>query len=1298
MAAVGWELIGEVLDGQRDEPRRLALVGPEGLLLACREAILAGAPARLDEIEKGGILDWLDWERRGRHSPGPGLRGAALLAAARAACWSGPDDSALLELLAAVAAGFADVAPGPWRPPPTALPRAAARQQTVGPAALAVIEAMAAAAPHPALTIAADLVAWCAGAERPGAALGQERQARVAFLTSFRDSGDLAQLGLRLRNGHGLTLDALAAPFTRVDAAFAEALATAWAGFGDARAGVRWSSYSSRSDRPHELITGPSVGLAAAVALRTLLAGHELFAPPRWAFTGAITQDGRLGALLEPGGDLAGYRNKLRAASGRTVVAPAADVAELASAAAAAGVTLHGAADLREVAALTRAGAGLFALPPALEGDESFPLSGRGDELARLSALWADAAAGRAQAALLSGEAGSGKSRLVRELGRAARDRGAIVLHGRCDELVPVPYQPFAEALRALLARSEEAGPLLAPWRADLAPLLGAETGAAAPAGPAEDSSAAEGRLFDAVAGALAAVGDAAPVLLIVEDLHWATAQTVRLLRALLRTRALTRFLLVGTFRVSEGDSAGLRRVLAEPHQFAAPVARIDLAGLDADAVADIVAASLPSDARPRTIAEIAEIVQRETGGNALFVSEIVRDLAGQYARAPAGAVGHPAARLLERLRSGAPLPSTVMEIALGRIEAHLSPQCVELLRAASVLGEGFDYLVLREVAADALGLDDDALLDRLAEAVEGHVVDDVSGRAADYRFAHALLRTALYEALPAPARSRWHRRAADAIERLVADGDPDKAARLAVHYGRCATIPGYADKAAAWALRAGAEASERLAYAEAARWYRQAADALEGRPERAHDRLEALVACGRASQRGGDAGARDTLYHAALEAIAQGDRALLTEAALAANRGWFARTAEVDGKWVEVLEQALSSLPEGPSPERAELLSVLASELVWAPDAARRFALADEALAGARASGSAHSLARVLYVRHQTISCAASADEQQANSAELCEVAEALGEDLHLFYALANRALVAASRGRLGEGQEAIAAAAEIGLRVRQAVPRWTAEVAQASFLLAVGRLEEAEEASRAAYERGDRAGHKLDAWLFWGEQTWWIRRSQGRLHEVAEHIESVLAFPGADAMLGYIPSRCLFEAGGEHATRATRNYEAAVALGLEHVRPNLTELTALTNLAFLAVRLGDLAVSAQLVERLAPYAHLFPITTVVRPCAAHSLGMLCGRLGRLEEAVGWYEQALALHRAAPAPLFAAETVLEWARTLSVLDPPQSKRALALAAEAREAAAAHRASGLAAEADSALARIRNAAGSLSTN
>jgi DNA-binding CsgD family transcriptional regulator len=420
---------------------------------------------------------------------------------------------------------------------------------------------------------------------------------------------------------------------------------------------------------------------------------------------------------------------------------------------------------------------------------------GRDDELGRLLALLDDAEAGRSVAALVSGDAGVGKSRLVSEVTQLAEGRGFTVLSGQCAELGDsVPYLPLADALRGA-AQSTGVRDALSS-RPALGRLL--PEGGDGHRADEDRSGLARQQMFGAVLGLLTELAAAAPVLLVLEDLHWADASTRDLVTFLSRMLHRERVALIGTYRTDDLHRRHpLRPVVAELLRLPS-VTAVDLAPLDPSALAEHLTAALAEHlmaAAPGRIdaIELNDIVARAEG-NAYYAEELLAAFVS----------GGPAERRA--------LPAGLAALLLSRME-QLSDTAQRVLRTAAVAGRRADDELVR--AASGLAADEYEAAVREAITHQLLVTDGTEG----YVFRHALLREAVYADLLPGERTRLHA----TMSSLLADEHrlamPGTAAELAQHCLASHDIPG----AFAASVRAGEEAERLGAPAEAHRHYDQA-------------------------------------------------------------------------------------------------------------------------------------------------------------------------------------------------------------------------------------------------------------------------------------------------------------------------------------------------------------------------------------------------------------------------------------------------------------------------------------------
>ena len=438
-------------------------------------------------------------------------------------------------------------------------------------------------------------------------------------------------------------------------------------------------------------------------------------------------------------------------------------------------------------------------------------LVGRVSQLAALDLALAEAAEGRGAMVLLSGEAGIGKTRLAEEAATRAAAAGAAVAWGGIHEGDGAPaFWPWVQVLRTILTKSPTADlPRDLPgasWLVHLVPEAAPLLGSPGPP-PALDAESARFQLYEAVAAALVAVAAARPLVVVLDDLHWADVASLALCEFLAARLEGTRLLVMGTYRpaeVSRGHAmvptlAGLARV---PR-----LERITLPGLNRTEVADFVAggwALAPSD-------ELAAALQARTDGNPFYLAELVKLLTSE------GSLGRPDAV------AAAEVPVGVRDVLRRRFD-RLPEATNALLRVAAVIGRDFDLRVL-SAASD---YDEERTLEAVEAALVTGIVAEVPAVVGRYRFSHALVQETLYDELSAVRTARLHARAGAAIEALPRNDG--RVAELAHHFYRAAAVVG-PEKGLRYALEAADAARAALAYETVEDHLRRALQLIETMP-----------------------------------------------------------------------------------------------------------------------------------------------------------------------------------------------------------------------------------------------------------------------------------------------------------------------------------------------------------------------------------------------------------------------------------------------------------------------------------
>ena len=546
-------------------------------------------------------------------------------------------------------------------------------------------------------------------------------------------------------------------------------------------------------------------------------------------------------------------------------------------------------------------------------------LVGREAELGHLLALLDAAADGQPVVTLISGDAGVGKTRLVAELASVARSRGFTVLSGRCAEIGDaVPYLALADALRDATTGPSPGGALLDALAARpvLSRLL-PDRDESQPAG-GDMPGLVQQQLFGAVLGMLTEIAAAAPVLLILEDLHWADQSTRDLVTFLSRMLHSERIAVVATYRSDDMHRRHpLRPVVAELLRLPS-VSSIELGPLTSSAMAELLTSQ---SGRRLDAAAISQMITRAEG-NAYYAEE-----------------------LLAASSDGSHLPAGLADLLLARVE-RLSTQAQQVLRTAAVTGRRVDDELVRQ----ASGLDEQHYDNAVREAVANQLL--VPDGDQSYSFRHALLREAVYADLMPGERTRLHARLADLLagdERLA--DVPGTAAELAHHYLASHDIPG----AFTASVRAGREAERLAAPAEAHRHYDQALSLWErvSEPERLGGTGRGKLAYRSAisAADGGDlARAAGQLRRLLSYLKDDDDKALLSR--VNERLAYFLNDLGEDAEAQQVAQAAVDALPADPPRwEYARALATHARSLLSLSDMEPARARAEQARAAAKAA-----------------------------------------------------------------------------------------------------------------------------------------------------------------------------------------------------------------------------------------------------------------------------------------------------------------------------------------------------------
>jgi tetratricopeptide (TPR) repeat protein len=891
-------------------------------------------------------------------------------------------------------------------------------------------------------------------------------------------------------------------------------------------------------------------------------------------------------------------------------------------------------------------------LPAALLPVASdLPFAGRDRERESLATLWKSAQTDGHALVLISGEPGVGKTRLTSELSRDAHDDGAWVLCGRCDDSIAAPYAPWIEMLRHAVVHAPDdlltghvdrhAGELgrLVPELGRRVPDLPAPRGL--------DPETERLALFDAVVDLLDAVAATAPVLLVLDDAHWADSASLTLLRHVIRRLPREApLLVVVTYRDTDVDrshplSAVIGDLRREPR-----VEQLSLRGIDEAGMRALLAAAGGADLNEEGIA-FARTLVAETEGNPFFVGEILRHLLETGVLVQEDGQWRAAVPIEE-----AGIPEGIRDV-VGRRLSRLSTEANEVLRVAAVIGREFSVDLLATVAERG---DDDVLRD-IESAMAASLVNEVPRSPGLMIFSHALVQSTLLDELSTTRRVRLHAAIGEALE---GRGNAS-AAELAHHFAEGAAT-GVADRAVKYALEAADEAQRRVAFDEVVHFYDLALEALEAGEAEERTRAEILIDRGYAQHQRGDqdVGRADAMSAAAI-ARSIGAPDLVGRAGIA-YQGLTGHWAEpANPVAVEMMRECLEDLDPADVSTRADVVAALASALILVPGD-EALELAQEAEQLARDVDDDVALLRALNARAWAL-------RSRGRGAELCEVAS--GSVRHSqetglqMWEWSSRYMYAAGLLEVGE-LEAAREQLEIAYAFDIPMKGWGPAVLEASLALATGRLDGADELIETAAACGADLGDTNQA----------IRLGQhARLAVVRGNFEDALRWCDEldDTLLGVAlgyRGLALAEAGDLDGARA---WQAEWERDVRPLAPQVVmQWTAAYGIA-VALRTDDADLAARCGAILEPMrGHLLGGDTSMLGPVESTLGRAALVQGRLDEAVALMEHSLAVNDALGFSALAAQQRIDFGRTLLARNGTgDADRARTLLTAAKEAAAA---------------------------
>jgi eukaryotic-like serine/threonine-protein kinase len=859
-------------------------------------------------------------------------------------------------------------------------------------------------------------------------------------------------------------------------------------------------------------------------------------------------------------------------------------------------------------------------------GRETFV--GRRRELAEICAGIDSAASGRGGLFTLSGEPGVGKSRLAQEAASYARAQGLRVLWGRCWEHGGAPaYWPWVQVLRGL-TRTVEASEIsnwMGPGAAEIAqiaPELRIEIG-----GVPELQSASLGqpekarfRLFDSLTAFFGKAAEAQPLLIVLDDLHAADPTSLLMLVALSRQIRNMCATVIGTYRALEVRQTPEHAALiaqAEREGVAFP-----LFGLDEVSIGKFI--EMAWGVSPNSL--LVRRLHDMTEGNPFFLNEVLRQMAAE------GQLVSDASSVPTKLT----IPRGVIEFIKGLIHP-LAEDARNVLDIAAVLGRDFALTSLEA----ASGTPRDELTELLDQAASLELIYEVRGASGRYSFRHALIREALYDALPPAKRRRLHRVVAEAIRGLTISRE--SYAEIAYHYCQSAS-PGDADSAIEFSRHAARTAEKQLAYEETAHHLSNAIEALA--LKRASDdpvQAELLCDLGEAQVKTGDlAEARKTCLRAADIARRVNRADLFARAVLAPGR-YLSLSGVTDHALVQLLRETRQMLGDGDSPLLAQVLARLGIELYWS-EREQAVALCQQAADMARRLDDPHALIVALWGRWLSLRNPDSLQQRLADTQEMITLAEREGErDFALearYFRVADLLEAGDIVGADVEHREYLTAEAELRDRFKRGL------LLDGMRALMDGRLDDSEALAKQAFAAGQQSGRPLapNSFLIQHAMTLWERGRFGELEPTLRGFiaqNPLIVFARCALQLSLLQLRRPDEARIEFERLAEGDFQL--------VQRDWNWLPSMFVLAEVCAELGDAGRAEILYRLLAPYAsHNAMLGNVYTyGSVAFALGKLAVVLDGPDDAEAHFEAALIANRRIRAVVWHAHSQCELAKTL---------------------------------------------------
>jgi class 3 adenylate cyclase len=853
---------------------------------------------------------------------------------------------------------------------------------------------------------------------------------------------------------------------------------------------------------------------------------------------------------------------------------------------------------------------------------------GRDKEMDELRAGLEDSLSGRGRLMMLVGEPGIGKTRTSEEFATYARLRNVQVLWGRCYEGEGAPaYWPWVQIIRSYVHDKEPTTLMseMGPGAADIAQVV-SEVKDRLPGLPvpaALEPDQARFRLFDSITTFLKNASKGAPLMVVLDDMHWADKPSLLLLQFLAKELRGSRLMVLGTYRdVELRRQHPLAQTLGELNRENLSQ-RVLLRGLtenDVRRFVEVTAGTSPPDA-------LVQAVYKETEGNPFFVNEIVRLLVADGRLEQAAGVKE----------WSVTIPQSVREV-VGRRLDHLSEGCNRVLTIGSVIGREFGLRLLEKVAE----VKGDALLEALEEAMAARVIAELPRATDQYWFSHALIRETLYEELSTTRRVRLHRQIGEALEELDAEGNLPQ---LAYHFAEAAP-GGDVEKAVVYARKAGEKAVALFAWEDAVTQFERALQVVDLQtPVNETLKCDLLLALGDSLFGTGDEARGQATFESAAEIarrLKDGQR--LAQAALGYARPF--SVGLVNETVVALLREALRGIADEDSAVRARLLSRLGREMYFASlEEFDRLTL--EGVTVARRVADKRALSEVLWNRMWGSNMLDGAEERLSGAAEMIRLAEDVDDRSRVAFAMFTLTL---NQMIIGDTEGAYASMetwSRLVNQLRMPTFVWQLELARGMRAMFEGSMDQAEKLAQSALAIGQRASPENAAQMF-GAQLFAIRREQARLAEMEAGIQGfVQMYPAVPAWrtaiaFNYAERDLLQEARVEFEILARDDFAVFPRDGNWPI--------AMALLAETCALLGDKERAQYLYNELLPVADKCIVIGAAVDCYGpchRLLGRLATTMERWEDAERHFEDALEMNARMRAGRFSGWAFYQYADML---------------------------------------------------